>query len=364
VTPRSAVLIAVEPRDDARLLADWLAPRHDVVAPEPADAAAHLDAARLDLCIVDAPTLDRLRAPLAARRSAEAPVALPVLLLVPRPDLERGAPDGAAPLADEILTTPLLRPELDTRIAALLSTRRLSLDLARQAAQTEALLDAMAHDLRTPLNTILLAATAMSPRQMAALGEAGRKDLETIARAGRRMRDILAELLRFSRLGRGGVALAPVDLRATLDECVRDLAPSIAQRCGEVVLPGAPPPVLADAALLKVALLGLLSNAILHTSPGVRPRAQVTAARAGDRCRIAIRDNGPGIPSDKLEKIFEPFARLQRRDDTAGVGLGLSAARKAVERMGGRSGVDSMPGEGSTFWIELACAPPTGEPGA
>jgi signal transduction histidine kinase len=82
----------------------------------------------------------------------------------------------------------------------------------------------------------------------------------------------------------------------------------------------------------------------------------VDACRAGELCRIRVQDNGVGIPAEDLGRIFEPFVRLYGEEDYKGVGLGLPTARKAVELMGGRAGVDSALGIGSAFWIELPYA--------
>src|SRR5204862_2408598 len=112
--------------------------------------------------------------------------------------------------------------------------------------------------------------------------------------------------------------------------------------------------VQADLTLLKIALTNWLSNAIKFVPDGVRPEITVSASVKHDLCRIEIGDNGVGISKEDQQRIFMPFVRIYSDQEFPGIGLGLPSVRKAVELMGGRVGVESKPGSGSRFWIELA----------
>ena len=112
--------------------------------------------------------------------------------------------------------------------------------------------------------------------------------------------------------------------------------------------------VQADPTLLKIALTNLLSNAIKFVPEGVQPEITVSASVKHDICRIEINDNGVGISQEDQQRIFLPFVRIYSDEQFPGIGLGLPSVRKAVELMGGRVGVESTPGRGSRFWIELA----------
>jgi signal transduction histidine kinase len=83
------------------------------------------------------------------------------------------------------------------------------------------------------------------------------------------------------------------------------------------------------------------------------PRVEVSTEERGRMVRLSIRDNGIGVKPEHVKKLFQPFSRLVNTSEYAGTGIGLAIVRKAVERMGGRVGVDSEPGHGSCFWIEL-----------
>jgi CheY-like chemotaxis protein/anti-sigma regulatory factor (Ser/Thr protein kinase) len=122
--------------------------------------------------------------------------------------------------------------------------------------------------------------------------------------------------------------------------------------------------VMADHQRLRQVLVNYLSNAIKYTLPG--STATISANQAHDGwLRIAVTDDGPGIPSTLLERLFQPFERIgAEQAGIEGTGLGLAHSKALVERMGGRIGVDSTVGSGSTFWLELREVDPAAEPPA
>ena len=133
-----------------------------------------------------------------------------------------------------------------------------------------------------------------------------------------------------------------------------NLQAEIRNRNAHIKVKGKPRVIQADPTLLKIALTNLLSNAIKFVPEGEEPEITVSASVKQDLCRIEINDNGIGISQEDQQRIFMPFVRIYSDQDFPGIGLGLPSVRKAVELMGGRVGVDSKPGRGSRFWIELA----------
>ena len=109
----------------------------------------------------------------------------------------------------------------------------------------------------------------------------------------------------------------------------------------------------ANPVMLEQVLVNLFTNAIKFVPPGVAPEVNVHTDTSQGKVRIKIRDNGIGIKQQHIEKLFRPFSRLVGGDEFPGTGIGLAIVRKGVERMGGRVGVESKLGVGSTFWIEL-----------
>src|SRR5437667_488154 len=135
---------------------------------------------------------------------------------------------------------------------------------------------------------------------------------------------------------------------------MRNLQGESRNRHANIHLKGKSGTVQADSTLLKIALTNLLSNAIKFVPEGVQPQITVSASVKQDLCRIEVNDNGVGISKEDQQRIFMPFVRIYSEEQFPGIGLGLPSVRKAVELMGGRVGVDSKPGLGSRFWIELS----------
>ncbi|HWI56342.1 MAG TPA: ATP-binding protein, partial [Bacillota bacterium] len=108
--------------------------------------------------------------------------------------------------------------------------------------------------------------------------------------------------------------------------------------------------------LLTQVITNLLSNALKFVARGVRPRVEVAIKEAGRQVRVEVRDNGIGIAPEYQEKVFRMFERLHTTAEYPGTGIGLAIVQKAMLRMGGKLGLESTPGQGSCFWIELARA--------
>jgi signal transduction histidine kinase len=134
---------------------------------------------------------------------------------------------------------------------------------------------------------------------------------------------------------------------------LKNLQETIKDQATRIELQSPLPRVRADFGLLELALTNLISNALKYAPPGERPQVTVRAQGSAGRWRLEVVDRGIGIPFEDQERVFQAFVRLHGEETYEGSGLGLSIARKAVELMGGRIGVESEPGVGSTFWIEL-----------
>ncbi|MBV8062294.1 MAG: ATPase, partial [Nevskia sp.] len=104
-------------------------------------------------------------------------------------------------------------------------------------------------------------------------------------------------------------------------------------------------------------LQNLIGNALKFQAPGKVPMIHVGAVRDGERWRLSVRDNGIGIEPRYLERVFQMFQRLHTADKYEGTGIGLAICRKIVERHGGRLWVESVPGQGSTFFFTLRAVP-------
>jgi signal transduction histidine kinase len=131
------------------------------------------------------------------------------------------------------------------------------------------------------------------------------------------------------------------------------LASDTAQTEGNIHVEAASCKVVANPLMLRQALTNLLQNALKFVAPGVRPEVKVAARQTGDRVRLEIRDNGIGIAPEHQQKIFRIFERLHSASEYPGTGIGLAIVQKAIVRMNGSLGLESAPGAGSCFWVEL-----------
>src|SRR5205085_8778244 len=125
----------------------------------------------------------------------------------------------------------------------------------------------------------------------------------------------------------------------------------IQQQQATITIEGQAPPVLASRTFLQQALINLLTNALKFVPQGVSPRIVIRLADTGDKVRLWVEDNGIGIAPENQQRIFRIFERL--RSDYPGTGIGLAIVQKAALRMGGRVGVESAPGQGGKFRMEL-----------
>lgn len=249
---------------------------------------------------------------------------------------------------------------------ALLEARR----AAEEATAAKSLFVArMSHELRTPLAGVLGLADILAANE---LPTPARESVERLRRAARGLRDLVNDAIDHERLAVGGMEIEriPLQPREVLQACDELLAAQVAAkslRWQSSCDPGLPQWVLGDPTRLRQVLLNLMANALRFTPPGGMVATAMVAHGDGERLRCTVTDDGPGVPLERQEAIFQPFVQADPAVGRThgGSGLGLSICRQLVERMGGAIGVDSTPGLGSTFWFEipLAACPAAERPG-
>ena len=223
--------------------------------------------------------------------------------------------------------------------------------LQQAVAQMEEFSYSVSHDLRAPLRGIEGFARILNDdcRQMLPAGAQGL--LDKISRNVMHMNRLINDVLTLTRVTQSDIRLRPVRLQALIEEIIEQHAQMQAPHA-RIVL-GEMATVLADDVSLRQALSNLLANAVKFVGPDVVPTVKLRSERRGEFVRVWVEDNGIGIAPELHGKLFGMFRRLHSNTSYDGTGIGLAIVRKAVERMGGKVGVESDGKTGSRFWIEL-----------
>jgi two-component system sensor histidine kinase KdpD len=231
-----------------------------------------------------------------------------------------------------------------------------ALPLVEADRMRTALLNAVSHDLRTPLATAKAALSGLADSNVSWSPEDQRELLGTAGEALDRLTDLVTNLLDLSRLEAGVLSAfpRPVGLDDVVNQALGHVA---AGRDIDLDVPASLPEVLADPGLLERVVANLVQNALRHSPEGSRVR--VAGSHHGDRVELRVIDRGPGIPVADQSLVFEPF---QRRDDHAtsegaGVGLGLAIARGFTEAMAGSITIEETPGGGLTMVVAIPSVP-------
>jgi signal transduction histidine kinase len=235
-----------------------------------------------------------------------------------------------------------------------LETARLSArieQLEREKADLEAFAAIAAHELVEPLIITEAYASMVLDRLDADVHAESRRDLATLGRAANRTRHLLEALLKDARSGEHRIARRPVALEEVVSDCLVLLDREIEAR-GATVHVGALPVVCGDAPLLNGLFTNLILNALKY-SPRHGPEIVVEASAENDVWCISVESEGPTIPPEDRERIFQPYQRGRGERRARGSGLGLAICRRIVERHGGVIAVAPGMGGGNRFYFTL-----------
>jgi PAS domain S-box-containing protein len=262
---------------------------------------------------------------------------------------EVGAIFGISKVARDITDKIHAREELE-RIVAERTAR-----LRETVGELEAFSYSVAHDMRAPLRAMNSYAGILEADYTAHLPSEAMDFLRRISSSAVRLDSLITDVLNYSKVARGEMTLEKVDI----DHLTRDIVesyPQLHEKGATIYLQSSLPPVFGNLGALTQAVSNLLANAVKFVKPGITPEVRIRAEKKNGSIRLWFEDNGIGIPQEGLSKIFGMFQRLHPAEEFEGTGIGLTIVRKAVERMGGTVGVESQPGTGSKFWIELKAA--------
>jgi len=251
-----------------------------------------------------------------------------------------------------------LNGELEKRIAALTEVNR----------ELETFNYSISHDLRAPLRSMSGFAQALMDGESSKLGPQGTDYVRRIANSARRMDTLLQDLLEYSRVARASMPPTTVNLDGVVTEIIMLREREIQETQARIEVKSPLGSVIAHQPTVQQILANLIDNGLKFVDKGKQPHLQIwTEEVTGDAeagktnggpesrhsLRIWVGDNGIGIEKEFHEKIFGLFERLHPSHAFPGTGLGLAIVRKGVERMGGRVGLESLPDQGTRFWVEF-----------
>ncbi len=261
---------------------------------------------------------------------------------------------ATASVATAIALFPLV-PKIFRLIDNARKSERRRIEIEQLNGELERFNYSVAHDLRAPLRGIRGFGQALREDFSDDLPPLARGYIEKMQRSAAQMDALICDLLKYATIGRQELEHAPVALEAAIRSAIALLDSEIKARNARLKVPETLPRVLGDSTLMQVILQNLIGNAIKFVAPGITPEVEITAQATPGRVRIAITDNGLGIPADARANVFRIFERLH--PEYSGTGIGLAIVHRAVERLGGRVGVEAAPsGPGTRFWFELPAA--------
>ncbi len=246
----------------------------------------------------------------------------------------------------------LMLHDITTRKQAEEALQQYTYELEASNAELDAFAHTVAHDLKGPISVIIGSAELLTTILETEPPERIRSTLQRIIQTGYKVASIVNELLILANVRRKEiVAPIPFDMTLVVAEVQQRLEAAIAARQAEFVAPEQWPTVLGYAPWIEEVWINYLNNALQYS--GDRPRIEMGFDYVQDPyIRFWVKDNGPGLTPEQQAQLFTPFTHFHQIS-TGGHGLGLSIVQRIIDRLGGQVGVESQPGQGSTFWFTL-----------
>lgn len=254
-------------------------------------------------------------------------------------------------VADDLSCTAPATPALGDLAADSIVTRRVA-ELQATVEALESFNRSVSHDLRGPLGSIVSLARLASDALDAQDPDLARQMLHLISGQAHRCSELVATLLSLARVDHAPMQRRCIDLNPIAHDVIEQLRVERTDAHAPVITIRPLPPAWADAALLRTALLNLLSNALKFTRGRERPQVELSGMRCGRWTTVHVRDNGVGFDPSASHQLFRPFVRLHTHE-YEGHGVGLSIVRSVVERHGGRIWARSSVGQGACFSFSL-----------
>jgi light-regulated signal transduction histidine kinase (bacteriophytochrome) len=224
--------------------------------------------------------------------------------------------------------------------------------LQRVNSDLESFAYVASHDLKAPLNVVTGFLGLINNKKEALSNETRAEYLKYIQDAVDQMKLLINDLLQFSRIGSNKESLVEVDINLLLVSIQNILAETILQNNATIIIQPLPI-ILANKTLLNELLMNLLGNALKYHKRGQKLQIEIGYKDVGDKYQFFVKDNGIGIATENLEKVFVMFKRLHASSEFQGTGIGLSLCKRIVEAHGGEIWIESILGEGSTIYFTI-----------
>lgn len=260
----------------------------------------------------------------------------------------------------DYISKPFQEAEVLARIENQLHLRDLQLQLEAQNQELiesnqelEQFAHIVSHDLQQPLQSVIGYAKILGLQYPELRNTDAHQYLDNILEAGNRMHRLIKDLLSYATVDKERETFVLVDCNRVLAEAISNLDVLIQEKNAQVVY-SEMPTILGQEIQLIQLFQNLIGNALKFTHPGATPEVKITVSSVSDsHCLLAFQDNGIGIPADHIHTIFQKFRRLHANEAYPGSGIGLATCKKIVENHLGDIWVESIPDEGSTFFVKL-----------
>ncbi|HZU66435.1 MAG TPA: ATP-binding protein [Ktedonobacteraceae bacterium] len=219
--------------------------------------------------------------------------------------------------------------------------------------QLETSVYTLVHDLSIPLSIISRFAELLALDNQISSNPQDQSYIKHILEAAKQMKVFISNLLEYPPVGNQTISLKPIALHELLHDLAQELQVLLDGAQAKIFIPEDLPTIGGDPGLLRQIFMNLLSNALTYRRPGIPPQIRVKYKVEPHYVIIGVADNGIGIAPQDYDRIFTMFQRLQNKEQYPGTGIGLVAVKKAAELMDGQVWVESVVGEGSTFWVKL-----------
>lgn len=277
---------------------------------------------------------------------------IPIIFMTALSDTDdkvRGFKMGAV----DYVTKPFQQEEILARINTHLTIRRLQKQLQNQNAELDAFGHTVAHDLKSPLGSVIVLAELLEQTTAHVLDAKSLKHLTYLRQAAHKMADIINALLLLAGVSKQKVELDALNMTEILQQVRDRLAHMIKEYQAEVSIPNQWPLARGYAPWVEEIWVNYITNGLKYG--GSPPYLELGATRIGADVQFWVRDNGEGLSPEAQANLFTPFTRLNQ-EQAQGYGLGLSIVQRVAEKLGGRVGVQSQVGHGCTFYFTLPLA--------